>query len=61
MLRDKDFLDLGFKGDNVLGYTKGSVVVSIIEDEDCLDRYFVRGVRVRTVEELNLEIHSLNP
>lgn len=31
-------------------------VVTIIEDDDCLDRYFINGVRIRTKTELNEHI-----
>jgi hypothetical protein len=52
MLHHHHFEEFGFIGDNVNGYTNGSVIITIIEDEDCKDRFFAGEIRIRTLKDL---------
>lgn len=57
---EDDFIQAGFvrSGDFLI---KGELLVWICEDEDCLDRYFHNGKRIRTkkeIDEINGNIHA---
>lgn len=38
-LTHKDFRQLGFEGNNVVGYKLGNISVDIYEDDDCSDSF----------------------
>ena len=51
-LNNETILALGFEA-TVLDYTLGKHTIDTVEDDDCLNRYFYKKTRVRTVDQLN--------
>ena len=52
---ESDFEEAGFVRSGQF-LTRGDALVWICEDDDCLDRYFINGVRIRTKTELDEHI-----